>query len=57
MEKSKKEKMIGIRIDDKTYQDLTNLAERNRRSLSQMVRIVIEDYIQIIKNNSNNYNY
>ena len=57
MEKSKKENMIGIRIDDKTYQDLTNLAERNRRSLSQMVRIVIEDYIQIIKNNSNNYNY
>ena len=57
MEKEKKQNLVGIRLDDKTYYDLTELANRNRRTISQMVRVIIEDYINIIKNNTNNYNY
>lgn len=39
-------KQIGIRLDEETQKKLEQLAMKKRRKLSELVRLIIENYVE-----------
>lgn len=46
MNTEKKENIITFRIDDKTKELLEKITKIKRRNKSDMIRIIIEDYVK-----------
>lgn len=49
MQKYNKSKLITIRLREDTYHDILNLADKNKRKNSEMIRIILEEYINFTK--------
>ncbi|WP_424765417.1 hypothetical protein [Necropsobacter rosorum] len=43
--KKRLSKIIGFRADEAFYQQIKLAADKERRSISQLVRILVEDYL------------
>ena len=41
----KKEKFVGIRLDEETYQEIEKLVIQNKTSISQEIRKMIDYYL------------
>lgn len=42
----------AFRIDKKTYKELKSIAENEKRNVSTLIRLVLEQYIEIYKENT-----
>lgn len=38
--------LAGIRLEEQTMQDIKEIAEQKRRTISDLLRIIIEDYVR-----------
>lgn len=49
MKKGTKSETIIVRVDEEIKKDLQNLADTDKRKLSDYVRLVLEDHVNIDK--------
>ena len=43
------DKMVYFRMDEELFDGLKMLAEQDKRLVSQMVRVIVEDYVEVNK--------